>query len=106
MRTKRKNKLFTLFLTGGSIYFLIELVWKSLRAGGAIHWSMFLLGGLCFVLIGGLNEYIPWEWSLVKQGAVGSVIVTTLEFAFGCVLNLWLKLDIWDYSNLPFNILG
>ena len=102
----KRNKTLTLFVTGGSIYFLIEVIWKSLRATGIVHWSMFLLGGLCFLLIGGLNEYIPWDWSLVKQGAAGSVIVTALEFAFGCVLNLWLKLGVWDYSHLPLNILG
>ena len=100
------TKALTLFTTGGSIYFLIEVIWKTLRTGAVVHWSMFLLGGLCFLLIGGLNEYIPWDWSLVKQGAAGAAIVTALEFVFGCVLNLWLKLGIWDYSHLPFNILG
>ena len=104
---KTLNKLLTLFVTGGSIYFLIEVIWKTWRAaGGIVHWSMFLLGGLCFVVMGGFNEYIPWDWSLIKQGTVGAVVVTALEFAFGCVLNLWLKLGIWDYSHLPFNILG
>lgn len=32
---------------GGSVYVLLEL---ALR--GRSHWTMFLLGGLCFVLIG------------------------------------------------------
>lgn len=67
---------------------------------------MFLLGGLCFILIGGLNNYIPWEMSIIKQGIIGALIVTSLEFIFGLVLNLYLNLGIWDYSNMPFNILG
>ena len=37
---------------------------------------------------------------------IGSAIVTALEFATGCIVNLWLGWDVWDYSNLPFNILG
>lgn len=67
---------------------------------------MFLLGGLCFILIGGLNNYIPWEMSIIKQGVIGALIITSLEFIFGLVLNLYLNLGIWDYSNMPFNILG
>ena len=33
-------------------------------------------------------------------------LVTFVEFCAGCVLNLWLGLDIWDYSDIPFNLLG
>lgn len=40
------------------------------------------------------------------QAIIGSCIVTTGEFVSGCILNLWLGLGIWDYSNMPFNILG
>ena len=29
-----------------------------------------------------------------------------VEFLSGCVLNLWLCLDVWDYSGLPGNVLG
>lgn len=100
------NKLLTLFATGGSIYFLIELAYKTLISGGMIHWSMFLLGGLCFLLIGEINEVIPWDMSIITQGIIGSAIITSLEFIFGIVLNVILKLGIWNYSALPFNILG
>ena len=102
MRTKL-NKFLTLFTVGGSLYFIIEFLFKTFISGGMIHWSMFLLGGLCFVLIGEINEVIPWEMSIIKQGAIGAAIVTSLEFVFGVILNLVLKLGIWDYSNLPFN---
>lgn len=105
MRTKL-NKFLTLFTVGGSLYFIIEFLFKTFISGGMIHWSMFLLGGLCFVLIGEINEVIPWEMSIIKQGIIGAAIVTSLEFVFGVILNLVLKLGIWDYSNLPFNILG
>lgn len=103
---KQLSKFLTLFVAGGSIYFLIELIFKLLFTGGVIHWSMFLLGGFCFVIIGGLNNYISWEIDLIGQGLIGAVIITTLEFVFGCILNLWLDLGIWNYSHLPFNILG
>lgn len=98
---KQWLKIFVLFLIGGFIYVAIELGFR-----GHSHWTMFLLGGLCFILIGGLNNYIPWEMSIIKQGVIGALIVTSLEFIFGLVLNLYLNLGIWDYSNMPFNILG
>ena len=61
---------------------------------------------VCFVLIGDINEFIPWNMPLILQGAIGSGIVTVLELVSGIILNLWLGLGIWDYSNMPFNLLG
>ena len=101
IKIKQWLKICILFLIGGFIYVAIELGFR-----GYSHWTMFLLGGLCFILIGGLNNYIPWEMSIIKQGIIGALIVTSLEFIFGLVLNLYLNLGIWDYSNMPFNILG
>ena len=98
---KQQLKIFILFLIGGFIYVAIELGFR-----GHSHWTMFLLGGLCFILIGGLNNYISWEMSIIKQGIIGALIITSLEFIFGLVLNLYLNLGIWNYSNMPFNILG
>ena len=98
---KKLLKLGCLFLIGGAIYVLIELVYR-----GYSHWTMFLLGGLCFVLIGGVNEYIPWEMPLWLQAGIGAVIITALEFICGCIVNLALGWNVWDYSNTPLNILG
>ena len=102
----QKLKPLVLFTVGGSIYYLIEFVYKTFVSGGILHWSMLLLGGLCFLIIGALNEKLPWEMSIIKQGLIGAIIVTVLEFVFGIVLNTILKLNIWDYSHLPFNIMG
>lgn len=33
-------------------------------------------------------------------------MVTCLEFITGVIVNIWLKLGVWDYSGLPLNILG
>ncbi len=90
-----------LFSLGGIAYIIIELLWR-----GYSHWSMFVLGGLCFVAIGMLNEHYTYEIPLILQMFFGAFLVTLLEFIFGCVLNLWLGLNVWDYSNLPYNILG
>lgn len=90
-----------LAIIGGLIYILIELIWR-----GHTHISMFILGGVCFVAIGLINELFSWELGLVWQSVIGAVIVTVLEFITGLVVNIWLGLGVWDYSNMPFNLLG
>nr|DAE24500.1 MAG TPA: endolysin [Siphoviridae sp. ctyvQ1] len=98
---KKFLKLFTLFLIGGLTYCGIEVAWR-----GYTHWTMAIVGGICFIIVGGLNNYIPWEMAIWKQGIVGALFVTAMEFVVGIPLNLFLGLHIWDYSNLPFNLLG
>ena len=86
---------------GGLMYVLIELAFR-----GRSHWTMFLVGGLCFWLIGLINEVLLWEMPFWKQCIIGAVIVTVVEFLAGCIINLLLGWDVWDYSSMPFNILG
>lgn len=94
-------KYLFLYNVGGSLYVLIELLWR-LRS----HWTMFLLGGLCFICLGLINELLPWTTPFFSQVFLGACIVTALEFLTGCIVNLWLKWNVWDYSNLPGNIWG
>ena len=101
MQLKQILKLCILALIGGITYVLIELVWR-----GYSHISMFILGALCFVLLGGINEFLPWELGFVWQILIGAGIVTILELIVGIVVNVWLGLEVWDYSNLPFNFMG
>lgn len=90
-----------LLLLGGTIYYGIEIAYR-----GYSHPTMFLVGGICFILIGLINEVIDWNMPFLKQVLLGDIIVLIVEFIAGCILNLWLGLGIWDYSNLPFNLLG
>lgn len=92
-------KYFILFNVGGLLYMLIEIAY-----GGSTHWTMGILGGICFILIGLIDSY--YELPLYKQMLMGTIIITSLEFIAGAILNLGFHLDIWDYSKLPFNILG
>lgn len=101
MQLKQILKLCILALIGGITYVLIELAWR-----GYSHISMFILGALCFVLLGGINEFLPWELGFVWQMLIGAGIVTILELIVGIVVNVWLGLEVWDYSNLPFNFMG
>lgn len=94
-------KIALLFIIGGALYVGVEMLWR-----GHSHWTMGIVGGVCFVLIGGLNNYLPWEMSLVDQAALGALLVTAVELVVGVVLNLFLGLGIWDYSGMPLNIAG
>ena len=91
-----------LFLIGGRLYTWIELLWR-----GHTHWTMFIVGGACFVIMGLLNEHIfPWDLGLIQQSLISAVVITIFEFVTGCIVNLWLGWHIWDYSDVPFNLLG
>lgn len=99
--TKKMLKYLILLLIGGFVYYAFELVLR-----GWSHWTMFLLGGLCFVLIGEYNEHVEWDTPLIKQGIVGACIVTALEFIVGMIVNVYFGWGIWDYSNVPLNFMG
>lgn len=86
---------------GGSIYCLIEIIGR-----GYTHWTMGVAGAICFLLIGLINEIIPYTISITTQMLIGMIIITTLELLSGCILNLWLELNIWDYSNEQYQLLG
>lgn len=83
-----------------------ELHWRYFAGTLPVHWTMPILGGVLFLLLGGLNEWLPWEMPFWGQCLLGAAMVTAAEFAAGCVLNLWLGLGVWDYTDMPFNLMG
>ena len=96
-----KNIIKYLFLgiVGGVTYFFIENLWR-----GYSHISMFILGYVCFICMGLINEILSWETPLWKQALIGGTITTLLEFITGCIVNLWLGLNVWHYDK--FDIIG
>lgn len=89
-----------IFIIGGLLYNLIEIVWR-----GYTHWSMFIVGGLCFQIIGYIHTALA-KWGLFGRCALCAAAVTAVEFASGCLFNLVLQLNVWDYSGFPLNIMG
>lgn len=94
-------KYAVLFTIMGGMYCIIEVLWR-----GYTHYSMFILAGICGVCIGLVNEVLSYTTPIWLQALIGAVIVLTGEFICGCICNLWLGLNIWDYSDMPFNVLG
>ena len=100
-KLKITTKYLFLGVIGSIIYMSLEILWR-----GYTHWTMGVLGGICFICLGLINELLSWKTPLVLQMLIGSTIITILEFITGCIVNLWLDWNIWDYSDLPYNLLG
>ena len=93
-------KSIILFIIFGFIYCCIEIAWR-----GYTHPSMFIVGGLCCLLVGLINEITP-KMPMWLQCLLSTIIIVAIEFLSGCILNIWLGLGVWNYSNMPYNILG
>lgn len=87
-----------LFYTGGATYLTLELLYR-----GRSHGSMFLAGGVCFLLIGHLNRVEP-KLPLPLRALVGAGIVTAVELGAGMAVNR--NYQVWDYRDQPLNFMG
>ena len=108
MRLKIKSGFFggcilelpLLLLCGGVGYYGIETFFR-----GYSHWSMAICGAICFLGIYRINErwlFLPlWVRAIICAG-----LITSVELAAGCILNLWLGLGVWNYSEVPLNLWG
>lgn len=89
---------FAMFLMGGTGYVGLEFLWR-----GRSHISMFLAGGICFLLLGKLEEVKP-RLPMALRCLVGAGIITFVELAAGLLANRDYR--VWDYRQLPFNYHG
>jgi len=102
MKMRHIKKYLVLLIIGGNLYYILEVLWR-----GYSHFTMFMLGGICFILVGLINEIsITSNMPLTIQQFIAAIIITSLELVFGLVFNIWLGLNIWDYSSLRFNFMG
>lgn len=92
---------------GGTVYFLLEVVFKTLTGHPErISWTMLVVAILLTIPVERAGEQLPWEVPLWLQALCCAALVTAVELAAGCIINLWLGWDVWDYSNLPGNLWG
>ena len=89
------KKQCALFARGGAGYVGLELLWR-----GRSHYSMFLAGGVCFLLLGKLNRKL----SLPLRAILGAGIITLVELAAGLLVNRGYA--VWDYRDRVGNFLG
>ena len=92
---------FTLFLIGGVTYYFIEVLYR-----GYSHFSMIIVGGLCFILVGSINQFSKRDIPLLLQMLLSVLIIDTVELISGIIINRILLLNVWDYSYMSYNFLG
>lgn len=89
-----------LFAIGGIAYGLIEILWRKYT-----HWTMLITGGVCFVVLYRLFTKVV-NAALWQKCIIGSGVITAIELVAGCIINIWGKMNVWDYSSMPINLCG
>ena len=92
-------KILILFLTGAVGYSIAEILFR-----GYTHWTMSLTGGVIFLVLFGIHSVK--DLSFFKKCLLGSAVITAFEFTVGVIVNIILRWNVWDYSDVPLNILG
>ncbi len=87
------------FFMGYFFYCLFEIDTR-----GYTHWTMALTGGLAMAVLYSINS--REGMTLMKSCFLGALIITAMEFAVGVFDNIIMRWDVWDYSDMPFNIMG
>lgn len=83
---------------GAVLYGFIEILWR-----GYTHWSMVITGGLCLLVI---YKVAALNLSVILKAFICMLSVTIIELFVGIIINVIFELDVWDYSDLPFNFMG
>ena len=87
-----------LFLSCGFIYCMIEILFR-----GWSHWSMFVLAGFLGVFcVDSVNNVLSFDCDYIVQILISTILCTIGEGISGIILNVWLQLNVWDYSNMPW----
>jgi hypothetical protein len=106
-----KNKIIH-FLVFGSIYLNIEVFARAIGKQMVGHLGvqplslmgytslwMFLVGGLCGVLIGSLNDHPKfYDKKIWQQILIGGTVITLAELFSGILFNKVLGLNLWCYT--------
>lgn len=96
-----------LWFWGGTVYFLLEVAFKTLTGHPErISWTMLVVAIILTVAVERCGYQLPWTVPLWLQALCCAALVTAVELVSGLFLNLRLGLDIWDYTDLPGNFLG
>ena len=96
-----------LWVWTGTLYFFIEVVWKTSHGRPEmISWTMLLLAIVLAVPLERFGAELPWDMPLMAQSAICGTAITAVEFVAGLIINVWLGMGVWDYSAMLGNIMG
>lgn len=88
------------FLTGCFVYSLLEV-----SSRGFTHWTMTLTGGIILTILYEMFTHLK-NVPLWQKCILGSLIITAVEFTVGVIVNIIFGWNVWNYSDMPLNILG
>lgn len=97
---KKLRNLLIIYTFGSFVYSLVEIFSR-----GFTHWTMVIAGGIVFTFLFLLSEKMEHSY-YTTQIITFSILITLIELILGLFLNLKLKMNVWDYSDKPFNLLG
>ena len=89
-----------IYLVGSAGYSLLELLWR-----GFTHWTMAITGGVVLMLLYHTNCKLR-SVNLWKKCFAGTFIISSVELIVGCIVNIILRWNVWDYSRQHYNLLG
>ena len=87
------------FLMGFFLYAFVEVTGR-----GYTPWTMCITGGIVLLVIYTLSNRPAT--SLIRTCLLGTAAITLIEFAVGVFDNIIMGWEVWDYSDIPLNILG
>lgn len=112
-------KLFSEFILNfclfGLAYLMFEVLWSSIfyrpdkdkpiyRFVGKASCLMFFVGGIAGIVF--YIMYYIFFIPMIFLMLIGCIVITAIELGSGMLLNVVLKLDLWDYSKYPINFKG
>lgn len=96
-----------LWVWTGTLYFFMEVILKTAQGRPeTISWTMLVLATVLAIPLDLFGTPLSGKLSLPVQAFICALLITTAEFIAGLILNIHLGLGIWDYSNMPGNLLG
>lgn len=95
----RLSRYVFVFLMGFFLYAFVEVTGR-----GYTHWTMCITGGIVLLVIYTLSNRPAT--SLIRTCLLGTAAITLIEFAVGVFDNIIMGWEVWDYSDIPLNILG
>lgn len=92
-------RLVFFYCLAGGLYMTLELIYRQ-----RTDWTMFYLAGIIGILLLVINEWLDYDTDFILQVLICGSCALLGEFIFGLIFNG--DYHIWDYRNLPFNLMG
>ena len=95
----KTKEAITVYAIGSIGYRFIEILWR-----GRTHWTMGIVGGISLLFIYFLEKRS--RMNLYVKALISAFFITFSEIVSGVLINRIFKLNVWDYSNMRYNLLG